>query len=224
MSTFLDAVQAVGPKPPDTDKRNPKKRYSEILSHEIAYVLATKLRGVGFRGTRPVPGGAKEAEFQGGLSSKRVDVSYSDAKHGLMLGVSVKGINFPSFGKNLPNRFADLCTEAVNLHMRFPFAVMGLLFVMPEDADLDHTTRRTVSTFARAARMMASISGRENYSDTPESFEDATMLRYRPSGHPDGASVALFRAEGFVPIREDEYIEHLRETYNRRNPLRTIGE
>ena len=224
MTDFVDAVREVGPKPPDSEKRHPKKRYSEKLSHELAYALATKLRAVGFDGTRPVPGGAKEAEFQGGLSSKRVDVSYSDAKHGLMLGVSVKGINFPAFGKNLPNRFADLCTESVNLHMRFPFAVMGLLFVMPEDADLNHTERRTVSTFARAARMMASISGRENYSDTPESFEDATMLRYRPDNHPEGPSVALFRAEGLVSISEGEYIERLRRTYNRRNPLRPIGE
>ena len=219
---FTEAVVAAGPKPFGAAELG--LRYSERLAHELSHVLAAKLRAAGLRNTRPVPGGAKEAEFQGGLSSKRVDVSYSDAKHGLMLGVSVKGINFPSFGKNLPNRFADLCTESVNLHMRFPFAVMGLLFVMPEDADLDRTARRTVSTFARAARMMASISGRENYSDTPESFEDATMLRYRPDNHSEGASVALFRAEGLIPISEDEYVEHLRGTYNRRNPLRPIGE
>ena len=142
-----------------------------------------------------------------------------------MLAVSIKGINFPSFGKNLPNRFADLCTEAVNLHMRFPFAVMGLLFVMPEDAHQNQTERRKLSTFERAARMMASISGREDYSDTPESFEDATMLLYRPDNHPAGPSVRLFQADGLGEYpSEADYIEHLRAAYNRRNPLRMIGE
>ena len=169
---------------------------------------------------------AKEAEFQGGLSSKRVDVSYADAKHGLMLAVSIKGINFPSFGKNLPNRFADLCTEAVNLHMRFPFAVMGLLFVMPEDAHQNQTERRKLSTFERAARMMASISGREDYSDTPESFrgrDDAPVPP--PTITPAGPSVRLFQADGLGEYPgEADYIERLRAAYNRRNPLRMIGE
>jgi hypothetical protein len=222
---FIEAIRVAGAKPPDSEKRHPKKLYSEKLSHGLAYALAAKLRDAGFHGTRPEAGGPKEAQFQGGLSSKRVDVSYSDEMHGLMLGVSVKGINFPSFGKNLPNRFADLCTEAVNLHMRFPFAVLGVLFVMPEDADLDLTERRTVSTFRRAARMMATISGREDYSDTPESFENATMLRYRPESHPEGPHVDLFSADDVgAALTEAEYVERLRAAYNVRNPLRPVGE
>ena len=60
-------------------------------------------------------------------------------RHGLLLAVSIKTINVQPYGKNLKNRFGDLCTEAITLHMRFPYSVVGALFAMPEDANRDRT-------------------------------------------------------------------------------------
>ena len=57
MKDFIEAVRKVGKKPPNSETRVLKKTYSENLSHELAYVLATKLRGAGFSGTRPILGG-----------------------------------------------------------------------------------------------------------------------------------------------------------------------
>jgi hypothetical protein len=48
-----------------------------------------------------LPGGAREKAFQGGLGPKRVDVSYADERHGLILAVSIKTITSEPFGKNL---------------------------------------------------------------------------------------------------------------------------
>ena len=85
-------------------------------------------------------------------SDPRVDVSFSDDRHGLLMAVTIKCLNFPSypkikgtdppqfdyekkpnFSKNIKNRFGDLTTEAITLHLRFPFAVVGCLYVMRND-------------------------------------------------------------------------------------------
>ena len=129
--SLMDAVVATGIVPPDTASRSTKKRYSEELSRNLAYEIAGGLRRVGFRNVKPMPGGPGEKEFQGGLGPKKVDVSYSDDRHGLLLAISIKGINFAPFGKNLKNRFADLCTEAITLHMRFPYSTGGCIICIP---------------------------------------------------------------------------------------------
>jgi len=135
--SLIDAVKATGPIPPNSASREEKKRYSEILSNHLAGEVAEGLRHVGFLSIKPMRDGPREKEFQGGLGPKKVDVSYSDEQHGLLLAVSIKSINFAPFGKNLKNRFADLCTEAITLHMRFPYSVICALFVFPHGADED---------------------------------------------------------------------------------------
>src|SRR5205823_1219713 len=159
--SFADAVIKAGAPPPGDAAQAAKKRYSEILSKHLAQELAAGLRGVGFRNVKPLAGGPGEREFQGGLGPKKVDVSFADERHGLLLAVSIKSINFAPFGKNLKNRFSDLCTEAITLHMRFPYSVVCALFAFPIAADEDVTGARTKSTFRRATALFATISGRE---------------------------------------------------------------
>ena len=163
--SLLDAVLATGPLPPDDALQAQKKRYSEVLSGYLAVEAAEGLRAVGFPNVKPARGGPGERAFQGGLGPKKVDVSYADEQHGLLLAVSIKSINFAPFGKNLKNRFADLCTEAITLHMRFPYSVVCALFAFPSAADEDMTEGRLISTFHRAGNLFATISGREEYTD-----------------------------------------------------------
>jgi hypothetical protein len=151
--SLLDAVIATGVTPPDSAPQAEKKRYSERLSRYLADEVADGLRTVGFVTIKPVRGKPGEKEFQGGLGPKKVDVSYADEQHGLLLAVSIKSINFAPFGKNLKNRFGDLCTEAITLHMRFPYSVVCMLFAMPMAADQDVTRGRLVSTFMRACKL-----------------------------------------------------------------------
>src|SRR5262249_11221072 len=75
---------------------------------QLAWEVADGLRKVGFKGVRPQRDGPGETRFQGGLGPKRVDVSYADGEHGLMLAISLKSIVAKPFGKNLTNRFYDL--------------------------------------------------------------------------------------------------------------------
>ena len=221
--SLLDAVVATGIIPPDSVSREEKKRFSERLSSNLAPEVAEGLRAVGFRGTKPLRGGPGEKAFQGGFGPKQVDVSYSDERHGLLLAISIKSINFQPFGKNLANRFADLCTEAINLHLRFPYAVVCGLFAFPIAADQDVTKKRTISTFQRATTIFASISGRQEYTDPPEKFEHFAMMPFQPVTE-GGASptTRVIDATSGREISEREYVETVLRIYNKRNPQSMI--
>jgi hypothetical protein len=219
-----DAITAVGPW--DGSKtQSEKKRWSEILSQKLAGSLAENLRRVGFKDTRPLAGGASEKAFQGGLGPKRVDVSYADERHGLLLAVSVKTIGYPPFGKNLKNRLSDLLTEAITLHMRFPYSVISALFAFPTIADQDVGPLRKTSTFARAVRLFSLASGRREYTDPGEKFENITALLYDPVSaiSPKARVVKLVDCTTGQVITETQYFDLLRQIYNERNPHAPIG-
>lgn len=223
--SLRDAVLAPGALPPDSTSQDQKKRYSEVLSSHLAQELAAGLRSVGFKNVRPLAGGPGERAFQGGLGPKKVDVSYSDEQHGLMLAVSIKSICFAPFGKNLKNRFGDLLTEAITLHLRFPYSVICMLFAFPIASHQDVTKLRYISTFTRAMKLFATVSGRRDYTDPGEKFENVTMMLFEPltAAAPDG-NFQLYDARTEKLITEEEYIETLRRIYNDRNPHAPIGE
>jgi hypothetical protein len=223
--SLLDAVLATGPMPGAPGLQSAKKRYSEVLSQHLAVQVAEGLRAIGFTHIRPLRGGPGEKAFQGGLGPKKVDVSYADERHGLLLAVSIKTITSAPFGKNLKNRFSDLCTEAVTLHMRFPYSVVCALFAFPAAANEDVTPGRTLSTFARANKLLATISGRQEYTDPDEKFENVSMMLFQPFAE-QGPSpwVRLQDSVTRQQLTEQEYFLMLRELYNHRNPHAVIGD
>jgi hypothetical protein len=223
--SLLDAVIATGPIPPDIAPQAVKKRYSEILSKHLAEEVSDGLRHQGFPNVKPIRGGPGERAFQGGLGPKRVDVSYADEQHGLLLAVSIKSINFAPFGKNLKNRFADLCTEAITLHMRFPYSVVTALFAFPTTANEANSSSKVKPTFQRATKLFKTISGREEYTDPGEKFENVTMLLFQPVMEAGpGPWVRLVNADTGGELTEASYFRMLTDIYNERNPHVTIGE
>lgn len=123
-----------------------------------------------------------ERAFLGGFGMKKVDVSCASEQNGLMLAFSVKIIAAEPYGKNLKNRFGDLCAEATSLHMRQPYSVLGALFGMPVAAALDVTRNRKRSTFERSIDLMRSIAGRNSVDGSYERFELAIMMLFQPAG------------------------------------------
>ena len=222
--SLLDAVVAAGEIPPDSAPQATKKRYSEVLSKHLAEETADGLRALGFGGIRPLRGGPGEKAFQGGLGPKKVDVSYSDDQHGLHLAVSIKTISFPTWGKNLKNRFSDMCTEAITLHMRFPYSVVCGLFAMPQRADEDISDQRTTSTFRRATALFSTISGRSEYTDPGEKFENMSMLLFRPLQPGIEPTATIVDCNSGQNRGEDEYFRSLLDIFNRRNPHLVIGD
>jgi hypothetical protein len=174
------ALNALDPKPADTEPQATKRRYSELMSDAIAPAVAEELRLRGMKEARPaLPGslGASGAErrMSGGLGAKLVDCTWATEESGLLLAVSIKTINFrdartKNFQKNLVNRRTDLLLEAVTMHRRFPYASMvGMLF-LDEDAATDHTARRR-STFVNAHARMRIFTARDDPTGRDEQYE-----------------------------------------------------
>jgi len=102
-------------------------------------------------------------------------VTWATEESGLLLGISVKSINFrdarsQSFQKNLANRRADMLYEAVTLHRRFPYAILAGFLFLDKDAAADATNRRR-STFENAHRLLHLFTGRDDPAGRDEQYE-----------------------------------------------------
>lgn len=207
---LLAALKGLPPKPPDTVAPAAKKRYSELMSAAIALAFAEELRRRGMPEARPAPPGevgasGAERRLAGGIGAKKVDVTWATEESGLLLGMSVKSINFKdgktrNFQKNLTNRRADMLIEAVTLHRRFPYAVLCGMFFLDSGAASDQTTTRR-STAVNAHQRLRLFTGRSDPAGRDEQFERLYLILvdanpFTPSftvhevGNPD-AEIAL---------------------------------
>ena len=73
---------------------------------------------------------AGERNVAGALRFARADVSESHELDGLRLAIEIKPINL-AVGRAIWNRFGDVRAFAVNIHLKFPFAVVGGLLAVP---------------------------------------------------------------------------------------------
>lgn len=219
---LIEAIRAAGPRPADDAAREAKKNYAERLSNQVAQALAALLRELGLPGCQPERTGGRERQFAGGIGAKKVDVSYATEEDGLVLGVSVKSISFAdrrtrNYQKNLTNRRGDLLAEATTLHQRFPYAVIGGLFVFDEGAERDGTERRP-STVVTAHEYFRAFDRRSSQSNAVEKFEALGVVLYRATepvgyryydaGHPDAEK----------PL--NAFLQRLLERIAERNPDR----
>lgn len=180
--TAIDALRNALPRPADDATREDKKNYAERLSNEVARFVAYRLRELGAKGAVPDEIGGRERRFAGGIGDKKVDVSVASMEHGLILSIGIKSINFPdgktkNYNKNLTNRRGDLLAEATTLHQRFPYAVVGGLFLFDAGADRDGTPRR-LSTFRTAHQLFSAFSSRPTRSDAVEQYEALGVVLY----------------------------------------------
>lgn len=157
----------------------------------------------------------------GGISAKKVDVTYATEESGLILAISLKSINFSdgkskNFQKNLTNRRGDMLFEAVTLHQRFPYAVLVGMFFFDEGAATDGTKGRK-STFLNAHQAFRLFTGRADPAGRDEQYELFYVVLHGPG---EGAPTAQFFAAGdpvnAVPI--DRIFDQIVELVGERNP------
>src|SRR4051812_22581294 len=101
-------------KPAADASQQEKKRYSELISAHLAVAFGEELRRRGLKQARPAAPGevgvsGAERRMAGGIGAKKVDVTWATEEGGLLLGISIKTINFVdgttrNFQKNVPNR------------------------------------------------------------------------------------------------------------------------
>jgi hypothetical protein len=179
------ALTALAEKPDDSASREDKKAYSEALSYRLAAAFGAELRDRGLVGARPTEPGeldvsGAERRMAGGIGAKRVDVTWATEESGLLLGLSIKTINFrdkrsKNFQKNLINRRGDMLMEGVTLHRRFPYAVLAGFFFFDKDAEHDGTSKRA-STFANAHTRLRIFAGRVDPAGRDEQFERMYLI------------------------------------------------
>jgi hypothetical protein len=76
-----------------------------------------------------------EQKVSGALRSVNADVSEIHPIDGLRLAIELKPVNL-AVGRAIWNRFGDIRTFAVNLHLKFPFCVVGGVLVIPTYEEL----------------------------------------------------------------------------------------
>lgn len=174
------ALKTLPAKPSDNGPRDPKQKYSQKVSEVVAVTLGGELRRRGMREARPAAPGELDASgaerrMAGGIGAKKVDVTWATEESGLLLGISVKSINFKdkksgNYQKNLTNRRGDMLMEAVTLHRRFPYAVLAGFFFLDKGASGDQTRKRR-STLANAHSRLKLFTGRADPADRDEQYE-----------------------------------------------------
>lgn len=174
------ALKSLPAKPEDTAPASVKKRYSEQVSNAVAPAFAEELRRRGLASARPAPPGVvglsgAERRMAGAIGAKKVDVTWATEESGLLLALSIKSINFRdnrtgNFQKNLTNRRGDLLYEAVTLHRRFPYAVLGGFLFLDRGAAADNTASRR-STFINADSRLRLFDGRNDPAGRDEQYE-----------------------------------------------------
>lgn len=105
-----------------------QKKAAQIrLSHALGLALVEDLKA---KIPHLADAHVGERKVAGALRTTNADVSESHHLDGLRLAVELKPVNL-AVGRAIWNRFGDLRTFAVNIHLKFPFAVVGGVLVIP---------------------------------------------------------------------------------------------
>ena len=105
----------------------PKKAGQIRLSTMLGRALAGELRQRLLQFKHGIVG---ERKVAGALRSVNADVSEIHPIDGLRLAIELKPVNL-AVGRAIWNRFGDIRTFAVNIHLKFPFCVVGGVLVIP---------------------------------------------------------------------------------------------
>jgi hypothetical protein len=226
------ALKQLPSKPLDTASAPAKKAYSEEVSAVVAQAFAEELRFRGLKEARPAPPGelgdsGAERRMAGGIGAKKVDVTWATEESGLLFAISIKSINFRdtrtrNFQKNLTNRRGDMLFEAVTLHRRFPYAVLGGFFFLDKGAESDGTETKTGkvkrrSTFINAHSRFKMFTGRNDPAGRDEQYERFYLLLLDAS--PSKVDVRTFKVgEPDAPVPLTEILDELVALVAERNP------
>lgn len=122
---------------------------------------------------------AGERDVSGALRIAKADVSEMHQLDGLRLAVEIKPVNL-AVGRAIWNRFGDIRTFAVNLHLKFPFAVLGGVLAIPTFEENKGTRRSTVGLINRAVDRLARAGGRRTEGEAAHLLEGVGVLVYDP--------------------------------------------
>ncbi len=193
-----------------------QKKAAQIrLSSGLANALVVDLRS-----RLPQMGEVKAAEtpVSGALRIAKADVSEMNPLDGLRLAIELKPVNL-AVGRAIWNRFGDIRSFAVNLHLKFPFSVIGGVLVIPtyeekKYKDSSKATSRvsTIHLVQRAIRRLVRAGGRRTEGDAPHLLEAVAVIVYNP----DDAVLHPTIPSADSGLRWDDFISTLVAAYDSR--------
>lgn len=123
----------------------------------------------------------------------------------------IKPVNL-AVGRAIWNRFGDIRTFAVNLHLKFPFAVVGGVLVLPTYEVSAGRKKDTTHLIDRAVDRLARAGGRENEGGAPHLLEAVGVVVYDPDkGRLDPTTPPLGSG-----LRWNEFVDDLAVAYEAR--------
>jgi hypothetical protein len=185
----------------------PKKKAQIRLSRTLGEVLLGEL-------SRSIPrladsGKATETKVAGALRTAQADVSESHRLDGLRLAVEIKPVNL-AVGRAIWNRFGDIRTFAVNIHLKFPFAVVGGLLAIPSYEEVGSGRKKsTLPVIERAVERLRRAGGRENEAAAPHLLEAIGVIVYDP----DTSTLDETIPPPNCGLRWSEFVNELSDTY-----------
>ena len=140
----------------------------------------------------------------GGIRPQNYDVGYRP--DGVRFAFDSKTLNdTKSVGKNFQNMVNDLGTEAITVHGRFPFAVLGFMVIIPSPCFQGGVRRRFT-------RMLDRLVGRNSPDDTPHKAEAVTLALWDP----ENAVVDPTWPEPGSKLRIERFSEQIQAQYHER--------
>lgn len=204
--------------------------HCSLYPHVLGRVLSNELRQ---RLPRLKSIDVGDRMIKGALGTVNVDVSELHPTDGLRLAVEIKPVNL-AVGRAIWNRFGDIRTFAVNLHLKFPFAVVGGVLAIPTfewsggrpidpenpDSDLGVsggndaalTRRPTTGLVKKAISRLVRAGGRRTEGDAPHLLEAIAVVVYDP----DTQTLSDTLPPKGSRLRWDEFIEDLAQAYEAR--------
>lgn len=120
----------------------------------------------------------------GALRSAQADLSEVTHLDGLTLAVEIKPVHL-AVGRAIWNRFGDIRTFAVNIHLKFPFAVVGGIMTLPTQERMksgsDDHWKPTTQVVTRAIERFIRAGSRKTEGDAPHLLEGIGVGCLRPS-------------------------------------------
>lgn len=122
---------------------------------------------------------AGERKVGGGLRAVNADLSEMTSEDGLTLAVEIKPVHL-AVGRAMWNRFGDIRSFAVNIHLKFPFAVVGAVTTYPTReraaSGRDDQWKSTEHLIARAVARFGKAGGRDREDQAPYLLEGTAVV------------------------------------------------
>jgi hypothetical protein len=184
-----------------------------------AVLAGLKSRLPGFSGI------AGEHNVGGALRAAQADVHEFLEPDGLRLAIEIKPVH-KAVGRAIWNRFGDIRTFAVNVHLKFPFAVVGGVMTVPtvetskaEKYKTNGGWKPTTAQVSRAVERFRRAGSRLTESDAPHQLEAIAFIVFDPRTQKVHAKVPPKGSN----LRWDEFLDSLATAYNARFEGSTVG-